>query len=131
MDLGDEDVAVRRDEDVIRLIEVIGIGPAARLAKRQQQLAVLVELEHLMSLGRTSCGAHRSCRPAASSGGASGTTGCSASWCSGSAAGTTCCAASTARRCATPGTGGTAALARTVVVAVRDPDVAVAIDEQT
>ena len=48
----DEDVAVRRDDDVVRLIEVVGRGRAARLAERHQQLAVGAELEDLMAFRR-------------------------------------------------------------------------------
>src|SRR5262249_56318763 len=49
---GDEDVAVWRDEDVVRLEAAVGRGCAARLANRQQHLPVGAELEHLMPLGR-------------------------------------------------------------------------------
>ena len=49
--VGHEDVAVRRDDDVGRLIEEIGTGAAdARLAERHQHLAVGAELEDLMAL---------------------------------------------------------------------------------
>ncbi len=51
--LGDEDVAVGRDEDRVRLEEVVRVACAARLAERAQQLAVGAELEDLMSLGRS------------------------------------------------------------------------------
>ena len=52
MALGDEDVAVGRDEDRVRLEEVVRVARAARLAERAEQLAVGAELEDLMSLGR-------------------------------------------------------------------------------
>src|SRR5262249_54885206 len=51
MTVRDEDVAVRRDHDVRRLIEEI--GPRARdagLAERHEHLAGGAELEHLMTL---------------------------------------------------------------------------------
>jgi hypothetical protein len=49
----DEDVAVRCDEYVVRLVEVVGLAGAAALAERQQQLAVGTELEDLMALCRS------------------------------------------------------------------------------
>ena len=65
MAFGDEDVAVRRDEHVVRLEEVLGVAPAARLAERHQQLAVGAELVDLMSLGvRPSAAPGRGRRPA-------------------------------------------------------------------
>ena len=49
--VGDEDVAVRRDDDGGRRVEVSGPLPGdAGLAERQQQLAVGAELEHLWPL---------------------------------------------------------------------------------
>src|SRR5206468_11403777 len=50
--LGDEDGAVRRGDDVVRLIEIIGRRGAARLAERQQHFAVGAELVHLVPRGR-------------------------------------------------------------------------------
>ena len=38
--------------DVVRLEEVLRVDASARLAERQQQLAVRAELEHLMAFGR-------------------------------------------------------------------------------
>ena len=52
MPFGDEDVAVGRGHDVVGLIEVAGIGRAARCAERHQQLAVRTELEYLVTFGR-------------------------------------------------------------------------------
>jgi hypothetical protein len=49
--VGDHDVAVRRRPARRRLQERVGAGLRdARLAERQQQLAVLVELEDLVAL---------------------------------------------------------------------------------
>ena len=50
---GDEDIAVRRRDDVVRLVEVVGSRGASRFAERHQQLAVRAELEDLMSPRRT------------------------------------------------------------------------------
>ena len=48
--LGDEDLAVRRDDDVGRLVErVRAVAGDAGLAERHQQLAVGTELEDLMA----------------------------------------------------------------------------------
>src|SRR5262249_54236072 len=92
-----------------------------------QQLAVLVELEDLMSLGRTSGRAHRSGRSATGSRCAPATSTGSSSCRSGTTAGTTGCTARTGRCCAT---GGPAALAGTAVVAIGHPCVFVAVNEQ-
>src|SRR5262249_51119322 len=48
--LGDEDVAVRRGDDVVRLIEIIRRRGAARLAERQQHFAVGAELVYLIAV---------------------------------------------------------------------------------
>ena len=48
---GDEDISVRRDEDVVRLPEVLRLAPAPRLAQCHQELPFGAELEDLMSLG--------------------------------------------------------------------------------
>ena len=49
--VGDEDVAVRSDQDVGRLIERIGtVAGDSRLAQRHQDLAIGAELEHLVTL---------------------------------------------------------------------------------
>src|SRR5207247_2794794 len=48
--LGDEDVPVECDDDVVRLIEIVGRRGAARLAEREQHLAVRAELEHLVAV---------------------------------------------------------------------------------
>ena len=45
MAFGNEDLTVRRDEHVVRLIEVLRLCRAARLAERHQQLALRAELE--------------------------------------------------------------------------------------
>src|SRR5437660_11007483 len=50
---GDEDIAVRCDEHVVRLIEEAGRGRTAARAKRHQELPVRTELEHLVALRRT------------------------------------------------------------------------------
>ena len=72
---GDEDVAVRRDEDRVRLEEELRVASAARLAERHQQLAVRAELEDLMpSAGAaggvvpSSCGVARRVPAAAAAG---------------------------------------------------------------
>src|SRR5262249_52312335 len=44
-----EDIAVRRNENVIRLEKKVGITAPACLAKRHQKFSVLVELEYLMT----------------------------------------------------------------------------------
>jgi hypothetical protein len=48
----DEDVAVRCDEHVIWLIEVVGFRRATGFAERHQQLALRAELEDLMTARR-------------------------------------------------------------------------------
>src|SRR5690348_8468112 len=53
----DEDVAVRRDEYVVRLPEIIRARATPRLAEREQQLAVMAELEDLMASRRSRAGA--------------------------------------------------------------------------
>src|SRR5581483_11081261 len=44
-----DDVAVRRDDDVVRGEEEVGFFAAARLSDRHQQLAVAIEFENLMA----------------------------------------------------------------------------------
>ena len=63
MALGDEDVAVRRDEHVVRLEEELRVASAAGLAERQQQLAVRAELEDLVALRRVGQRAAAALRP--------------------------------------------------------------------
>src|SRR6185295_13021441 len=58
--LSDEDVAVRCECDVVRLIEVLGVARAAGSPKRHQHLAFRAELDHLMPIrgaGRCTDGA--------------------------------------------------------------------------
>src|SRR5262249_15284545 len=117
-----ENVAVRSHEHIVRLVEVIGIGGAARFTERHQHLSVFIKLENLVTL-RRACGCtHRSCRTTRGAGrrlsSASGT-GRTAS--AGSASGAGCSA-----RCA----GSTTPLVRTVIIAVSHPDVVVSVDEQ-
>src|SRR5881409_963489 len=51
MSLGDENVAVRRDNHIRRLVEQTWIGAGnARLAERHQQLSIRTELEDLITL---------------------------------------------------------------------------------
>src|SRR5438034_3504254 len=64
MSLGDEDVTVRRDEDVVRLREVLRAIPATRFAEGHQELAARAELEHLMALRRPGTGGAVACGPA-------------------------------------------------------------------
>src|ERR1019366_7653828 len=52
MTLGDVDVAVGRDQEVVRLEKILRIAAAAGLAEREEQLAVRTELEDLMAFGR-------------------------------------------------------------------------------
>src|SRR5580704_1283596 len=52
MPFGNKDVAVFRDDHVVRLIEITGRCRAAGRAERQQQLSVLTELENLVAFGR-------------------------------------------------------------------------------
>src|SRR3989442_4077163 len=100
MALGHEDDAVGRHDHVVRLIEVVGVGGAARLAERQQQLAVGTELEHLMALRRTRQRSRAALRRAASA-----------------SVALTAASASPARR------------KRRVVLTVGHPHVALAVDE--
>src|SRR3989442_15420578 len=100
MALGHEDVAVGRHDHVVRLIEVVGVGGAARLAERQQQLAVGTELEFLMALRRSRQRSRAALRRAASA-----------------FAALTAASASAARR------------KRRVVLTVGHPHVALAVDE--
>ena len=53
MTVGDEDLAARVDDDIVRSDEGVGPGDAdAGLAERHQQLAVTIELEDLKALAR-------------------------------------------------------------------------------
>src|SRR2546426_10580556 len=97
-----EDVAVGRDQDVVRLIEIVWRRGAARLAERQQQLAVGTELVHLIPFGRAGPRSDRARRRFAARPSAT----------------TTRCAAAR-----------TALWKRRVVLAIGHPDVAVAVDE--
>src|SRR5262245_47044046 len=47
--LGHEDVAVRRGDDVVRLVEVVRGGGAARLAEREEHVAIGAELVDLIA----------------------------------------------------------------------------------
>src|SRR5262249_50464296 len=59
---GDEDVAVGCGDDVVRLIEELRRRRAARLAKRQQQLAIGAELVDLIALRRARARTNRPAR---------------------------------------------------------------------
>src|SRR5262245_65306975 len=48
-----EDVAVGRDQDVVRLVEVAWRGGSARSTERHQEFSVRAEFEYLVSLRRT------------------------------------------------------------------------------
>src|ERR1700730_16274777 len=54
MAVGNEDVPVRRDSNVVGLIEsVLAVARDARFAKRHQHLSIRAKLEHLMPLAIT------------------------------------------------------------------------------
>src|SRR5688572_551095 len=56
MSFSNEDVTVRRYQDVVRLPEVVRFARAAGLSQGHQQLAIGAELKDLMSLGGRRCG---------------------------------------------------------------------------
>src|SRR5262249_22690267 len=94
-----------------------------------EQFAVLVELEHLMALRRADGSADRSGRSAARTASRLSTAGCrgAATATGGCTTSSTCCRTAGRTSCRTSGP---AALTWPIVVAVGDPDVVVAINEQ-
>src|SRR5262249_277488 len=111
MALGDENIPVWRNENGIRLVEVIAVGATAEFSKSHQQLAVRAEFEHLMPDRRT---------------------GLISRLRSGSTAPTATCCVCSCSACGFCSAGAVAARgARRVILTIGNPDVAVVVDEQT